>query len=114
MVRSSVLSGARAAPIEMHQFPISSIAPTALEFRSVYANGKPIAGLPYSASLADGTVKTGKTDASGVGRIDGTHAGSAKISYGEDYNPTESNAQSAAHDDFKNLTSSAAKKTPKV
>lgn len=114
MARERVMSGARAAPAEMPQLPTSKIPPNDLEFRRVYANGKPIAGLPYTATLTDGTVKTGTTDASGVGRIAGVPAGAAKITYGEDYNPPETSVQAATHEDFDELKSIAAKSIPKA
>ena len=78
-----------------------------VEFRRTYWDGAPIANLPYTLTLADGTKKTGRTDGSGFAQHSGVRAGAASVVYGDNKNTPKSSATIAIHDDFADLAAAA-------
>jgi len=65
----------------------ATLKPTELEFRRVYADGTPIAGIPYRVTLPDGSVREGACNAAGLAQLGGVQPGSAEVVYGLDPNP---------------------------
>ncbi len=74
-----------------------------LEFRRVYWDGTPIANLPYTVTLSDGSTRKGTTDASGLGSHTSVPDGMAQVVYGENKNPAASSVDTSVHDDFQEL-----------
>lgn len=96
------LTGGATANAASINFPRSTpIAPTDLEFRRVYADGSPIAGIPYKATFADGSSRSGATDASGLASLSAVPAGAASVVYGLDPNPAKADIQMDVDDDLK-------------
>ncbi|MGI4853928.1 MAG: phage baseplate assembly protein V [Janthinobacterium lividum] len=86
--------------------------PVNVEFRRTYWDGTPIANLPYTLTLADGTKKTGRTDGSGFVQHSGVRAGSASVIYGDNKNTPKSSTTIAIHDDFADLAAAATPSSP--
>ncbi|MGI4757827.1 MAG: hypothetical protein ACRYGF_13365, partial [Janthinobacterium lividum] len=97
------LSAYHSAHIDNHEPPLANV-----EFRRTYWDGSPIAGLPYTLTLADGTKKTGRTDGSGFAQHSGLRLGAASVVYGENKNTPKSSTTIAVHDDFAELAAAAA------
>ena len=98
-----MLDGPQSADAALHLPRSSPMQPTDLEFRRVYADGTPIAGIPYKATFADGSKRSGVTDTSGLARQAGVPSGAASIVYGLDPNPPKASIQMEVDDDFKQL-----------
>ena len=99
-----VLTGGAAASLTPIHLPRSEpLKPTDLEFRRVYADGTPIAGIPYKLTFADGSKRSGVTDASGLARQAAVPPGAASVVYGLDPNPPQASIQMEVDEDFKRL-----------
>jgi type VI secretion system secreted protein VgrG len=85
--------------------PGQLIGPQDLEFRRVYASGDPIAGIPYTAKLADGSTRSGTTDGNGLAKQSAVPAGPVVVEYGKDPNKAESSAHNDVDDDLKKIFS---------
>jgi type VI secretion system secreted protein VgrG len=79
------------------------LKPTDLEFRRVYPDGTPIAGIPYKVTFADGSTRSGVTDANGLARQSGVPEGAASVVYGLDPNTPTASITMEVDDDFKRL-----------
>ena len=85
--------------------PRLSMRPTELEFRRVYADGSPIAALPYTVTLANGEERRGVTDGAGLVLLSGVPGGSASVVYGLDPNPAQASIALEVDPDFQQLFS---------
>lgn len=94
-------ASAQATPIHMPR--LGPLKPTDLEFRRTYADGTPIAGLPYTVTFADGSTRRGATDASGLARQAAVPVGAASVVYGLDPNRPSASVQMDVDDDLKRL-----------
>jgi len=83
--------------------PNEQLGPQDLEFRHVYADGTPIKGIPYKARLADGTVRNGSTDGSGLAHESGVPPGPVVVEYGNDPNKPESSVGMDIDGDLKKI-----------
>ena len=102
------LGAGKSASASLNLPRIGPMKPTDMEFRRVYADGSPIAGIPYKATFADGTVRTGATDANGLVRLAGVPAGTASVVYGLDPNAPKASIQMEVDDDFQRLIKAGA------
>ncbi|MEJ2633652.1 MAG: DUF2345 domain-containing protein [Acidihalobacter sp.] len=101
---SHAFMGPASQPAALPDLPQAHIQPTELTFRRTYADGSPIAGLPYTATLADGTVLRGATNAAGTALHAGVPlAASACVVYEQDPNPPAGLAAAGVDDDLKAL-----------
>ena len=99
-----VLTGGASASLTPIHLPRSEpLKPTELEFRRVYADGSPIAGIPYKLAFADGSKRSGVTDAAGLARQTDVPPGAASVVYGLDPNRPQASIQMEVDDDFMRL-----------
>jgi type VI secretion system secreted protein VgrG len=82
----------------MPALPYPAPGATDLEFRRIYADGSPVAGCQYIATLDDGTTRSGTLNAEGYVRLTGLPTGmGARIRYLDDPNPHKASI-TAEHD----------------
>jgi type VI secretion system secreted protein VgrG len=95
--------GASANLTPIHMPRSEPLKPTDLEFRRIYSDGSPIAGIPYKLTFADGSKRSGLTDASGLARQAAVPPGTASVVYGLDPNPPQASIQMEVDEDFRRL-----------
>ncbi len=79
--------------------------PLNLEFRRVYWDGTPVPGVPYTVTLADGTIREGSTDETGLARENDVEPGAASVTYRSDPNPPTASIQMEVDAAFQDLFS---------
>jgi uncharacterized Zn-binding protein involved in type VI secretion len=87
------------------QRPVEQVELHELQTRRVYADGSPIANVPYTATFSDGSTRSGTTDADGFVNESGVPNGAVTLAYGLDPNPPKANIQMNVDDDFQTFFS---------
>jgi hypothetical protein len=80
-IKKVMPAGPRQQQLEIQRLEELRRAPAVADFRLVDQDGKPVANEPFRVEFADGTVRTGATDASGQAKVPAPKQGTYTVSF---------------------------------